>query len=217
MVNLAGWNTAYDINNVGQVVLQCNRVPAVWDNGVVHPIQGFNSGANTTANAINDAGTVAGWLDDSSKGVNVAFSWWQGVTSPIQQAIFPKDINSFGQLAGSIDVVGQTHAGVWDGEQIIDLGTLGGQYSFAIAMNDQMHVVGVSERARGGDRDFYAFCGGELIDLSNLAGVHMGFGHEYAMNNCGEVLDCGLVFDAQNKFSWLQEIDITDVAMISLR
>ena len=102
--------------------------------------------------------------------------------------MYPADINNLGQIAGSTQPAGSyTRAAVWDGERIIDLGTLGGQYSYALALNDLMHVVGASERAPGGDRIFYGFYwrDGQMIDLQGWGGT--------ALNNCGDFLETYLV------------------------
>jgi probable HAF family extracellular repeat protein len=77
--------------------------------------------------------------------------------------------------------------------QIIDLGTLGGDYSTAYAVNDVNQVVGVSSKA-GGDHAPFLWkdlnhnghsdpC--EMQDLGNLGGTH---GSAYAINNNGEVV-----------------------------
>jgi probable HAF family extracellular repeat protein len=52
-------------------------------------------------------------------------------------------INSKGQVAGTIDAAdGRLHAFVYDGERLIDLGTLGGVAAEAVAINELGHATG---------------------------------------------------------------------------
>lgn len=54
------------------------------------------------------------------------------------------DINEGGEVVGSANVGGQTHAVLWDGGVMTDLGTLGGPASSAGGLNDAGQVVGWS-------------------------------------------------------------------------
>ena len=52
----------------------------------------------------------------------------------------------------------------------IDLGTLGGTDSYAIAVNESGQVVGVSQAAGGAEHAFSWTAAGGMIDLGTLGG-----------------------------------------------
>ena len=188
------WSTGVGINNAGQVVLHYGGDSLVWDNGVMTPIGG-------PGYAINDAGQIVGYPP--------SFLWQNGVMTYLTLGLGGlRDINNLGQIAGSTQPAGSyTRAAVWDGEQVIDLGTLGGQYSWAQALNDSMQVVGRSERAPGGDRLFFDFLwqDGVMTDLSELAGAFLG-SFSVDINNCGEVLFAGRIYHPDYGFRFLSEL-----------
>jgi len=73
----------------------------------------------------------------------------------------------------------------WDDGKMVDLGSLGGVFAFANAMNDHGVVVGYSDLA--GDTTHHGFVweGGKMIDVGTAGG---NFGEAWAVNNAGEVV-----------------------------
>jgi len=203
----SSWSSGKDINNAGQVLIHYGFDSLVWDNGVLRPIVGFNLARDAEARAINDAGQVVGYSYDSTLGYSTGFLWQDGVTSHLGLPIGPEDINNLGQIAGSTGLAPSgTQAAVWDGEQIIDLGTLGGLLAWAVSLNDLGQVIGVSERAPGGDRVFYAFLwqDGVMTDSSALAGALVWNATD--INNCGEVLAGGWIYHPDYGFLILRDL-----------
>jgi probable HAF family extracellular repeat protein len=88
---------------------------------------------------------------------------------------FAFDINDLGDVVG-FSATGQlyngkevTHATLWSNAQITDLGTLGGRYSRATAVNDSRCIVGASLIDDG---PMHAFVWrGSMVDLGTLGGA----------------------------------------------
>jgi len=83
----------------------------------------------------------------------------------------PADINNNGQIVGSayIDQV-QSHAFVWQDGVMTDVGTLGGEMSRAVAINDHGQVAGVSSLRSGYNPPLHVFlwAGGVMTDVGTL-------------------------------------------------
>ena len=79
------------------------------------------------------------------------------------------DINDRGVIVGARTRPTGTHAFLWRTGRMVDLGTLGGRQSRAVAINERDHVVGSSTTASG---RLHAFIwrGGRLVDLGTLPG-----------------------------------------------
>jgi probable HAF family extracellular repeat protein len=119
-------------------------------------------GGNTSqANAINDKGQVVGG-SETDKGENHAFLWTEGVMQDLgtlggsESEAFA--INSGGQVVGYSTTADEVpHAFFWPKENcdpqkdncMQDLGTLGGDFSSAEAINDKGQIAGSSQTADG--------------------------------------------------------------------
>ena len=118
---------------------------------------GPQSGVNgePSVNVINSAGTVVGVADTSGP-------------TPV-----PGCFNPIGNLDCFI-----SHAFVWRGEGVKDLGTLpGGNYSFAAAINQRGQIAGTSENDQidpvSGNPEFHAVLwqNDKILDLGTLGGT----------------------------------------------
>lgn len=86
------------------------------------------------------------------------------------------DINNLGQISGYVqtELGGATHAALYSGGSITELGGFGGSAGFARALNDAGQVIGTASTASG---EFHGFLytGGSLVDLgpnANAQGIN---------------------------------------------
>jgi probable HAF family extracellular repeat protein len=99
----------------------------------------------STADAINSRGDIAGWIGGST-------------------SIFPTWPYPSGESP--------SHAAVVSQGSLVDLGTLGGDGSFASDISDHGVVVGAADRADGSRHAFAAEPGAPMRDLGTLGGTY---------------------------------------------
>jgi probable HAF family extracellular repeat protein len=111
-------------------------------------------------------------------------------------------INASGQVAFYDSVAGYDRAFFFDGNTIHDLGTLGGAWSYPVAVSDTGQVVGYSLIA--GNSSYHAFswtAAGGMVDLGTLGG---SWSYPQAVSDTGQVV--GWSYTAgdtvQQAFSW---------------
>ncbi|MEU8364601.1 hypothetical protein AB0C27_52190 [Nonomuraea sp. NPDC048882] len=81
------------------------------------------------------------------------------------------DINDVGQIAGSsVSATGEQRATVWDGAQVIDLGSLGGGHAYAGALDEDGNVVGSSYTATEKGHAFH-WRAGTMTDLGTFGSI----------------------------------------------
>lgn len=136
---------------------------------------GTLGGSDSTANAINNQGTVTGGALTASNAWH-AFRYDQahgmrdlgtlGGNSSVGTAI-----NEAGHIAGYADTAdGNYHAFVDNGVGMLDLGTFGGKNSYATAINASGHVVGAAQLPNGYRRAFLYKPGSGMFELPTLGG-----------------------------------------------
>ncbi len=145
---------ARGINNSDQIVgwsTQTSKVEQafVWANGTMHALPA-PSDAQSEASGINNKGQVAGAL---LLGGLKPVLWTGG--SAIELNTLGQDsaalaINQVGEVAGWVDTAGgPTHAAMWAGKKLTDLGSVRGGDTVATAINDAGEVAGRTDLSQG--------------------------------------------------------------------
>jgi probable HAF family extracellular repeat protein len=176
-------STAWAINQSGQTVGFFADPPeasgaALWDGDEMAVLPKLG-GDTAQAFGINDDGIVVGASNTSPGGPVRACRWENGEVTELPSASdgsIGNAINSKGQIAGSSG----SHATLWDGGKITDLGVLGGTTSLGRAINDAGQIVGHStttENGTFGSDGTHAFlwADGQMTDLGSLPGSDLSF------------------------------------------
>jgi probable HAF family extracellular repeat protein len=212
-INAKGTVTGMSLNGGSDPGLSLPYFDAVlWKDGTITDLGTFG-GPLSYAGAINDHDQVVGFalnstpdsfdLGDSCQNFPMptqmhAFIWHRGVMRDLGTlggtdscALF---INERGQVAGNSftnSIVNPStgrptlHPFFWDGDEMKDLGTLGGTIAFANGINNRGQVAGASSLAD--DFTFHAFLWekGELTDFGTLGG---DFVEVIGLNEAGEIV-----------------------------
>lgn len=107
------------------------------------------------------------------------------------------DINNAGQIALNTSL---NRAAIWENGGMADLGTLGGNSSWAQGMNEFGAVVGAAELADSA-RHATLWMNGEIIDLNNVVVGNMAFSvleTAYGINDLGQIVGSGRTVDGQS-------------------
>jgi probable HAF family extracellular repeat protein len=208
-----------DLSDQGEVVgfeLQSwISVPFSWSRrtGWSHLPTGLPSGS---AAAVNDRGQVLGMESVSiAVGPVQAVAWDRGtlIEQPpgpwlwVPQSGAHDRLNDRGQAA--VDIVAGTPgccpesppvAGIWQiGGDVVELGTLGGDRSTVVAINEAGDVAGTSRTEAGEDHAFL-WRDGEMIDLGTLGG---SYSRADALNERGDVTGVSTTADGEvHAFLW---------------
>jgi probable HAF family extracellular repeat protein len=212
-INGHGVVTGMSLNGGSDPMLGLPYFDAVlWKDGKITDLGTFG-GPLSYAGAINDHDQVVGFalnstpdsfdLGDSCQNFPMptqmrAFIWHRGVMRDLGTlggtdscALF---INESGQVAGNSFTNSTVNPGtglptlhpfLWDGDEMKDLGTLGGTLAFASGINNRGQVAGASSLAD--DLTFHAFLGdkGKLTDFGTLGGIRV---EVIGLNEAGELV-----------------------------
>jgi len=156
----------------------------VWENGKLRRL-GTLGGKESDAVAINDRGKIVG--QSPTKGSTWpehGFLWEDGKMTDLGPDNWPLAINNRGEI---IFWWGRTGS-VWRNGRFVTLGTLGGKWKDAVAINDGGQVVGRSSAkvARGTQGHAFVSENGVMTDLGTLDGGKAS--GAVAINNKGQIV-----------------------------
>lgn len=159
--NLLPGGSASAINNRGQVVgVKTDGHAALWQNGKVTDL-----GLGVPLD-INDHGQIVGYRNPT--GDEHGFLWRNGKNTDLGPGTTPVAINERGQVTGfrGGTACGErcAHAFLWQNGTSTDLGTLGGRWSYPMAISNRGQIVGYSLDRRGVQRAFL-WQNGTMIEL----------------------------------------------------
>jgi probable HAF family extracellular repeat protein len=174
----------------------------LWKNGKMQDL-GSLGGPDSFAQYINDSGQIAGVsftsdIADPDTGVPPLhpFLWDNGTMKDLGNfggtngflGPFVYGLNNRGQVIGIMSLPGEqfNQAFLWDGEKLVNLGTLGGNFSLPTSINNAGDVVGGAWFP--GDQTKHAFLwrNGIMTDLGTVDGDPCSFAE--SINSKGQVV-----------------------------
>jgi probable HAF family extracellular repeat protein len=217
---IAGYSDIRTINELGQVLFRfstntgTSRV-GVWsknDNSVT-----YFGGLSVSVWDMNNSGQIVGtsglfqvtWIDASRAPTTISHTMEFSLNS----------INNIGQMAGGAFFNGSTHvhALVKDDDTFLDLGTLGGNSSYAYDISDTGYVIGRSQIEGGSWRTFISK-DGEMNQLHYLPGSSSNL-NVLSVNNLGQSVGSVLINGERHAILWngISPIDLNDLLDVDSR
>ena len=187
-------NSPQAINNAGQIIgRDASRNPAVYQNGVITPLNLSLSDPHVTSDAfdINNGGVIVG--DTGANNLPYGYYYQNGVEHLLPQlasthpGAIARAINDKGQIVGNANNSDGNfgHAVLWQNGQIMDLGSLYGRGSTAYDINNNGIIVGEVGEANG-DYGAFVYQNGQMTDL--LAGTLWRDGYATGINDSGQIV-----------------------------
>ena len=162
------------------IFLLCAVISPAYANDIEFTVTdlGTLGGPVSAANAISQNGIIVGYATPNAT-TNHPFLWQGdgpmqdlGLLDPVNGVVgVANSVNSKGQVVGDSDSAGPgepTHAFLYNaGGSLVDLGTLGGQSSYAYGINESGQICGNAQTASGMWDGVLWTVGGGTVDLGS--------------------------------------------------
>jgi len=142
-----------------------------YDGAEMHDL-GTLGGNFSKAHDINDEGDIVGQINGAEKNYGFVLQYGELTTFELLAPgrSYARAINNGGQVVGEADFAHENRrAFLYEGTDLIDLGTLGGATSYACDINERGQVVGTAE-CTDGRRHATLWQDGAISDLGTLGG-----------------------------------------------
>lgn len=153
-----------------------------YEQGTMHLIP---DSAHDIPENFNDAGDMLVQVENGAQAVY----WHDGRREQLSTFRFADDINNHGDIAGQGIFNSGFHAAILANGVLTDLGTLGGDSSYASELSDSGYAAGSSEvpGSKPGQLLQHAFIwfGGQIKDLGTFGGTDS---YTYGLNDLGHVI-----------------------------
>jgi probable HAF family extracellular repeat protein len=202
------WSNAVALNMAGQAVGSANLSggyhATLFDDGTLEDLGTLPGGGTISlATSINASGQIVGTAYLANNSGNHGFVYQDYTMSDLGTICSsytdengnPKrycgnssasDINDQGAIVGSVNMLGgASHGVLYSNGTITDLGTLGGNGSFAMSINALGQIVGGADTAGGARHPFLYTPGQGMQDLGTLGGTTA---HANAINDQGLIV-----------------------------
>jgi probable HAF family extracellular repeat protein len=125
-----------------------------------------------TARGLNDIGQIIG--TESGGAANAfGFIFTPTTFTGLPSSFLPNGINDSSVVVGTqLLAHGNPHADLYSNGVLTDLGTLGGMYSTATAINNNGQIAGNSTLPGESGTHAFLYSGGTMLDLGSLAGTN---------------------------------------------
>lgn len=228
---------AYDVNDAGQITgfafTPPGPTPAVqfaqaflYENGAMTGLGTVSSPTGySRGHGINEAGEVAGrasLVDFANSDKHMA-SWdaagnISSNPSGVGSYSTAQQINNNGLIVGNGFAPGSSDRGlVWDAGVVTVMGTLGGNSSRALSVNDAGVIVGLSTDSAGAFAAMVSYDGQNLMMLSDLVADMQGWtslGNAFDVNELGQIVGSGINADGQVEAFLLTPVPVPAAAWL---
>jgi probable HAF family extracellular repeat protein len=161
-----------------------------WQDGVSTPLETYIDCCSQALD-VNESGLIVGFAAEGSFGNYKAVKWENGAIESLGFSGRANGVNDLGEIVGRMQLAWAVGF-LATGDEVIELGTLGGNVSDAFDINNLSQIVGHSTTADGETHPFL-WQDGVMIDLGVRPDTDTGTA--FAINNFGVAVGETFLYD----------------------